>query len=143
MSSIKPYLIRAVYEWAVNAGLTPHIVVDATTEGVEVPPGYVDNGRIVLNIHPQALRDLEIGEEWVLFSARFSRKPFAIEVPVPAVLAVFAAENGQGISFPQGASADDGVEDMEALEDNVGSRRKVPKRAKKSSKKGPTLHIVK
>jgi stringent starvation protein B len=97
MTSTRPYLLRAMYEWIVDNGCTPHLLVDATLAGVVVPRQYVDKGVIVLNVAPSAVRDLELGNEQVSFSARFAGTPQEIRVPVPAVQAIYARENGQGI----------------------------------------------
>lgn len=105
--STRPYLIRALHQWAQDSGLTPQIVVDATQPGVQVPSGYVHDGQIVLNIHPQAVHQLDLGNETITFSARFDSRSEFVTVPVAAVLAVFARENGRGIQFPPG---DEGTE---------------------------------
>ncbi len=94
-----PYLIRAIYDWCSDQGFTPHILVDASVEGVEVPRHLVENGALVLNVQSSAVRDLELGNEWIMFSARFSGQPRNITIPVSAVRAVFARENGQGCAF--------------------------------------------
>ena len=105
MTSSRPYLIRAVHEWISDNGLTPQLLVDAETTGVVVPPGCVQNGRVVLNVSTQAVRGLRIGNERVEFDARFSGAGFHVELPVGAVLAVVARENGVGMSFPEERSA--------------------------------------
>ena len=101
MTSSRPYLIRAVYEWIADNDLTPQIVVDARQEQVRVPTVHVREGRIVLNIAPAAVRGLRLGNEWVEFSARFDGRTFDVIVPVHAVLAIMARENGTGMSFPE------------------------------------------
>lgn len=98
--STRPYLIRAIHEWALDAGLTPQLAINADAPGVQVPAGYVRDGQIVLNVHPQAVNALILGNQVITFEARFSGKREAISIPVPAVLAVFARENGAGIQFP-------------------------------------------
>ena len=100
MTSSRPYLLRAVYEWIADNGLTPQIVVDAQQERVRVPTAYVREGKIVLNVSANAVRGLSLGNEWVEFSARFGGTPFDVAVPVRAVLAIMARENGTGMSFP-------------------------------------------
>ena len=97
--STRPYLVRAIHEWCIDNGLTPQIMVDVTVPHVMVPLEFVKDDRIVLNLHPNAVRDLEIGNEYLLFSARFSGRAEDIALPVEAVLAVYARENGQGIVF--------------------------------------------
>jgi len=101
MTSRRPYLLRAMNEWILDNGNTPHILVDALAEGVEVPGQYVKDGKIVLNISPNAVRELELGNEQVLFNARFDGRVFNIRIPVKYVLAVYAKENGMGIVFPE------------------------------------------
>jgi len=112
MISTKPYLIRAIRDWASDNNLTPQILVDATADGVLVPQSYVADGQIVLNIGDQAVDMLEMGNESLSFAARFNGRPHDIDVPVESVLAVFARENGQGIFFkdPEG-SPDPGRKD--------------------------------
>lgn len=99
MTSTKPYLLRAIYEWALDNEFTPQILVDATAEGVEVPVSYVKDGQILLNVHPQAVEDLHMDNAGVLFGARFGGVHFSVSVPVHAALAIFVRENGQGIFF--------------------------------------------
>ncbi len=100
MVTIKPYLIRAAYQWALDSGQTPHLLVDATIGNVTVPRGHIEDGRIVLNIDPQATNNLLLGDDLIEFSARFSGEPFNVSIPISAVLGVYARENGEGISFP-------------------------------------------
>ncbi|MGI9311193.1 MAG: ClpXP protease specificity-enhancing factor [bacterium] len=97
--SIKPYLLRAIYQWALDHGLTPQLLVDARAEQVAVPRERVENGRIVLTIHPQAIAGLDMGDHHWRFSARFGGAPFAVNIPVAAVAAIYCRENGQGIFF--------------------------------------------
>ncbi|MCB1867184.1 MAG: ClpXP protease specificity-enhancing factor [Gammaproteobacteria bacterium] len=99
MSSNRPYLIRALYEWLVDNSLTPHLLVDATVDGVLVPSQFVEEGRIVLNIAPGAVRQLELGNKMISFSARFSGSPMHVMVPPSAVLGIYAKENRQGMLF--------------------------------------------
>ena len=99
MTSRRPYLIRAFYEWILDNGFTPYLSVDAEYDGVEVPVSYVDDGRIILNISPASVRNIELGLEYILFDARFSGQSFQIVIPVKAVQAIFARENGEGMAF--------------------------------------------
>ncbi len=99
MTSSRPYLIRAMYDWIVDNNLTPYLLVDATREGVQVPNNYVDDGRIVLNIGPGASRDLDLGSEEITFSARFNGQAMWVTAPIVAVSAIYAKENGQGMMF--------------------------------------------
>ena len=97
-SSTTPYLIRAIWEWCVDNGLTPYIAVkvDGTTR---VPMEYVRNGEIVLNISSDATRNLKIGNDLIQFSARFNGASREVSVPIGAVAGIFAKENGQGLAF--------------------------------------------
>jgi stringent starvation protein B len=99
MLSNKPYLIRAFYEWIVDSQCTPLLVVDATMPRCNVPQEYVENGEIILNISPEAIRDLKVNRNLVEFKASFSGIAHLISVPVKAVLAIYAEENGQGMFF--------------------------------------------
>lgn len=99
MTSSRPYLLRALYDWIVDNGLTPHLLANATAPEIQVPGQYVKEGRIVLNIAPRAAQDLQLGSEFVTFSARFGGVARAVNVPVSAVLGIYAAENGQGMAF--------------------------------------------
>ena len=96
--STKPYLLRAIYEWCVDNGYTPYVsvVVDAQTR---VPREYVRDGEIVLNIGPLATSKLRMGHDLIECSARFSGAARELSIPVPAVAAIYAKENGQGMSF--------------------------------------------
>jgi stringent starvation protein B len=101
MTSNRPYLIRALYEWLVDNDLTPYLLVDANRESVHVPEHYVEDGRIVLNVSPNAVRDLTLGNELIAFEARFGGTAFSISLPPDAVLGVYARENGKGMLFPE------------------------------------------
>ena len=96
--STKPYLVRALYEWCVDAGHTPQLLV-AVDAHTRVPPGFVKDGQIVLNISPGATRDLKLDNDWIQFSARFGGVSHEIAIPVERVGAIFARENGQGLHF--------------------------------------------
>jgi stringent starvation protein B len=97
--STKPYLLRALYEWCTDNGYTPHIAVRVDSH-TRVPRQFVQNDEIVLNISFEATSQLQMGNEWIEFSARFSGKSHKIEVQVANVLAIYARENGQGMAFP-------------------------------------------
>lgn len=111
LSSNRPYLIRALYEWLVDNQLTPHLLVDAEGESVVVPLQFVEEGRIVLNVGPTAVRDLSLGNDYISFNARFAGKPMDVMVPPAAVLGIYARENGQGMLFPEEEVADGGPGD--------------------------------
>ncbi len=97
-----------MHEWITDSGQTSHLVVDATVEGVNVPSQHVRDGKIVLNISPQATQALAITNESVSFSARFGGVPTPVEVPVEAVLGVYSRETGQGMIFTDADGATDG-----------------------------------
>ncbi len=109
MTSSRPYLLRAIYDWLVDNGLTPHLLVDAGVPGVAVPAAYVKDGQIVLNVSPTAVRGLELGNDLVRFEARFGGQPVTIWVPPNAVRGIYARENGQGMVFPDEPLADAAV----------------------------------
>lgn len=106
MTSNRPYLLRALYEWIADNGLTPHILVDASFEGVDVPEQAVQKGKVILNIDQAAVRGLEMGNDWLSFHARFSGREYSVAAPVDAVLAIYAKENGQGMMFAQDDGSD-------------------------------------
>lgn len=99
MTSSRPYLIRAINEWILDNALTPYLLVNAEAAGVEVPRQYVDNGKIVLNINPSAIVGLQVFNDRIEFNARFSGNPMQVRVPIGAVLAIYAQENGRGMMF--------------------------------------------
>lgn len=99
LSSSRPYLLRGFYEWIVDNGLTPYILVDAARPGVQVPTESVVNGQIVLNINSAAVQRLTLDNDAVRFSARFSGVHWEVCVPTEAIMAVYAKENGRGITF--------------------------------------------
>jgi len=98
-SSTRPYLIRALHEWCTDNGFTPYIAVFVDA-AVKVPPEYVKNGEIVLNVGFEATTALELGNELIKFKARFGGASREISVPVDHVIAIYARENGQGMAFP-------------------------------------------
>lgn len=110
MTSSRPYLVRAIYDWILDNHLTPHLVVDAAMNGVNVPPAAIRDGQVVLNIAPRAVAQLELGNDQVRFLARFGGVSHDVRVPLAAVLAVYAQENGQGMMFP--ADAQEGSENL-------------------------------
>ncbi|TRX03835.1 ClpXP protease specificity-enhancing factor [Candidatus Methylobacter oryzae] len=101
MTSLKPYLIRSIYEWIIDNSLTPHLLVDAENTSAILPQEFIEDGKIVLNIRPEAIQGLSLGNEEIEFNARFSGKPMHIVTPVTAVLAIYAKENGKGMIFDQ------------------------------------------
>ncbi|GAB4182204.1 MAG: ClpXP protease specificity-enhancing factor [Wenzhouxiangellaceae bacterium] len=108
MTSNRPYLLRALFEWIVDNGLTPHILVNAAYPDVQVPASAVRQDKVVLNIGPTAVRDLAMENEQIEFTARFGGQPHSVFVPVAAVQAIYARENGQGMMFAPETPDDDG-----------------------------------
>jgi stringent starvation protein B len=102
-SSTRPYLLRALHEWCTDQGYTPYVAV-LVDETVQVPLEYVKNGEIVLNVSYDATAGMTLGNEFIEFKARFGGVPREIIVPVNRVMAIYARENGQGMSFPLSAS---------------------------------------
>jgi len=101
MTSNRPYLLRALYEWITDNGLTPHVLVDAGYDGVDVPSHAIQQGKVVLNIASTATENLQLENDTIFFKARFSGQPYPITVPMAAIIAIYARENGQGMMFAQ------------------------------------------
>lgn len=131
MTSNKPYLLRAIYQWVVDNQCTPYLVLAATYPGVQVPTQFVRDGQVTLNIGPGAVRELEIGNELLEFNARFGGVPTQVSTPMEAVVAIFAKENGQGMGF-----------DVEAPPD-PGPGSDGPSDGSQGNGKKPSLKVVK
>lgn len=119
MSDIKPsrpYLLRSLYEWVLDNNMTPHIAVDATLQGVQVPEQFVQDGQITLNIAPTAVQGLLMDDQGVSFNARFGGVPMNVFVPMIAVMAIFTRENGMGMGF----GMEPGVEQLIAQAEQGG-----------------------
>lgn len=125
MTTSRPYLVRAIHEWILDNGMTPHLLVDIEGEGVDVPAQQGQNGKIVLNISPTAVEGLGLGNDAISFRARFGGIATEVYVPLDAVLAIYAKENGRGMVF-----SDDGDEPE-------------PSETGKQANKRPSLKIVK
>lgn len=135
-SSNKSYLLSAIYDWIVDNEGTPHVVLFAENPDVLVPRQYIDeNGKIVLNISPTAAQELLIDPDGVSFSARFGGKPFSVYSPISAVIAIYASENNEGLSFE--------LEDFDDTPPDTPPPSKPKKSAKKTSGKRPALKVVK
>jgi len=104
MTSNRPYLIRAMYEWINDNGMTPYLLVDAAFPGVVVPVQAIKDGRIVLNVAARAVTQLSLGDQEIHFLARFGGVSQSVRVPVAAVQAVYAQESGQGMALPEEAA---------------------------------------
>ena len=149
----RPYIVKALYDWLLDSELTPHLLVDATLQDVLVPEQFVQDGQIVLNIMPSAVRNLFMDDEAVSFNARFSGQPMDVYVPMKAILAIYAREDGQGMGF----GAEPGVHCYHELQVDNASVSEVEKTEEnekvdemstdtqkpKAEKKRPTLKVVK
>ncbi|CEP36621.1 MULTISPECIES: ClpXP protease specificity-enhancing factor [unclassified Halomonas] len=168
MKSSRPYLARALYEWLLDNELTPYLVVDATLPGVEVPRQFVQNGQIVLNVAPTAVRDLFMENQAIGFNARFGGQPMQVMIPTEALIAIYARENGAGMVFGHEPELGEGAESFGDIEDEEKSSTKPElsvtepvaekpggdsnassedadkeAQAKSKAKKKPTLRVVK
>lgn len=132
MSSSKPYLLRAINEWIVDSNLTPHLLASGEADDLEVPPQAIQEGKVVLNISPSAVRDLVLDNEGVSFVARFGGVSQAVWVPMAAIEGIYARENGRGMVFAQ--DSDDGTDAPDGS-DGTKQQNKQPK--------GPSLRVVK
>ena len=101
MTSSKPYLIRGLYEWLLDNQATPYMLADTSNPDVMIPRGIATDGKVVLNLSPSAIENLEMTNEYVSFSARFSGVAQDIYCPMASILAIYARENGEGMMFNQ------------------------------------------
>jgi stringent starvation protein B len=115
MSSSRPYLMQAIYDWVVDNGMTPYLLVNAEQPGVNVPQEYVNNGKIILNIDPNAVQQLDMAGDELSFNARFGGRPTYVCLPISAALALYARENGRGMVF-----SDDDDTPPQPTKDNKG-----------------------
>ncbi len=139
MKSNRPYLLRALYDWICNNHLTPYLLVDASGDDLSIPFDFVEDNKIVLNISPSAVRDLDLSNDYINFKARFSGQSMNVYFPIEAVLAIYANENGRGMIFQ-----DEEQEVKTAKETVSNSEAKDPKEKKEVKKKDRShLKIVK
>jgi stringent starvation protein B len=136
MTSHRPYLLRALYEWISDNDMTPHLLVDAGQPGVQVPSHTVKDGKVVLNIAARAVATLELGNDAVRFTARFGGVSHPVYVPVTAVLAIYARETGQGMALPEDTTATGADGEPPTPPSDPGSEPDPPRR-------GGHLRIVK
>jgi len=127
MTSQKPYLIRAIYEWLLDNQLTPYLLVSTLIEGVKVPEEYINEDKIVLNIAPDAVQHFQADNDWISFSARFSGRPMELFIPIDAIQGIYGKENNEGMFFTD-----------EDTPPSPTSPKKVP-----AVKERPSLKIVK
>ncbi|MGV6850871.1 MAG: ClpXP protease specificity-enhancing factor [bacterium] len=146
LSSSKPYLIRAIYEWIADNNMTPYILVDAFVPSVYVPDHVINNGRVVLNISMSATRDLELANDAISFSARIGGKSESIYLPISSILEIYSAENQEGMAFAEygetliDTELDDDFIDAESSKDEPGSNQSDKPRPKPTK---PSLKIIK
>ncbi len=129
----RPYLVRALHQWILDNQCTPYVLVDTTMPNVSVPEEFIENGQIVLNISPAAVKDLLMDDEGVSFNARFGGVPMSVFVPTIGILAIYAKENGEGMMF--------GAEAGAPSPDQPPPTPPTPRMSPQSSK--PSLKIVK
>ena len=127
MTPNRPYIIRGLYDWIVDNGMTPYLMVDAGYPNTHVPEKYIKDGKVVLNISTASVKELDLGNELILFNARFSGQPIKIRVPIDAVMAIYARENGNGMIFAEET----------IMSENTTEDVKAPE------KRNPNLKIVK
>lgn len=106
MTSLKPYLIRAIYGWIADNHMTPYVLVNANAAETVVPNHFVQEGKIILNLRPEAVQGLCLGDDHIEFNARFGGAPTHVTFPVAAVLGIYAKENGRGMVFDEESSGD-------------------------------------
>ena len=139
MTSHRPYLLRALYAWIADNGMTPHLLVDASRPGVQVPVSAVKDGKIVLNVAERAVVGLDMGNDAIAFTARFGGVSHPVRVPIGAVLAIYARETGQGMGLPDEIGGpEDESQGLDAVSDDDGGDDHAP-----PPKRGGHLRIVK
>lgn len=144
MKSQRPYLLRALYEWIVDSDTTPYLLVKVTSDDVVVPLEFVQDGQIVLNISPNAVRDFHIGDDAIAFDGRFGGRSFDIWVPVASVAAIYAKENGQGMMFDRNDStsaADESSSEQAGSSNETVQVDSLPDSAKPTAPVNPSTTV--
>lgn len=142
----RPYLLRAYYDWLLDNGFTPYLVVDATYYGVDVPQEYVKDGQIVLNLSEGAVGNLALGNDAIEFSARFQGIPRNLYIPMGAAIAIYARENGDGVMFEPEPIYDELDKTQLTPVKSAGEKSKEKSAAQKTSsdkKSASHLRIIK
>ncbi|NMM41945.1 ClpXP protease specificity-enhancing factor [Pseudoalteromonas arctica] len=146
MTPNRPYLLRAFFDWIVDNQCTPHLVVNADFPAVQIPTQFVQDGQIVLNISPSAVTQFSMDNQQLSFNARFGGQPMQVYVPIGAVLAIYARENGEGTVF----TADEFLEDEDEFAAELESvdiadelLPDEPAPSKPEKKKGSHLRVIK
>lgn len=155
MGSSRPYMLRAMYQWIVDNACTPYLLVDASAPGVEVPVQAINDGKVVLNLAPEAVSAMDMGNQDIVFLTRFSGVSMRVRVPVDAALAIYAQETGQGMMFQPEENTDPSRAPVAAgpraaAEPDAGKTDAVPDESvakpdkpDKPGRGGPHLRIVK
>lgn len=154
MKPRRPYMLRAFYDWLVDNDLTPHLVVDATLNGVRVPVEFIQDGQIILNIAPRAVGNLQLGDDAVTFNARFGGKPHSVFVPIYALQAIYARENGAGTMFEPEDAYLDALENSEQFDEESDAGLSIASESDESGYHGedeptprpkgkPSLRVIK
>lgn len=141
MTSSRPYIVRALYDWILENDCTPYIVINAFEDDVEVPQEHVKDGQIILNISPSAVQDLFIRDEAVEFNGRFAGIPKRVYVPTSSVMGIYAKENGQGMIFDADGRMPPRPPSPTGTDDSSKSTGPKPQPIK--AKKKPALRVVK
>ncbi len=142
MTSNRPYLLRALYDWICDNHLTPYLLVDATGDDLNIPHEFVEDGKIVLNISPSAVRDLDLSNDYINFKARFSGKSMNVYFPNESVQAIYAKENGRGMIFPEEDQEVAKGDDSDAVS-NSEPEKVVEKKEDKKKKDRSHLKVIK
>ena len=124
MTPSKPYLIRGLYEWLLDNQVTPYILVDSSSDRVVVPDGVATDGKVVLNLAPSAIQNLEMTNDYLSFSARFNGVAQNVYCPMESILAIYARENGEGMMFS--AESEDRVPDSSSGDSGKAKRASKP-----------------
>lgn len=146
MKPRRPYLLRGLYDWIVDSGEVPNILVDAEVDGVVVPIEHVRDGQIVLNISPQAVRNLNLGNEFIMCEGRFSGRSIELVLPIESVRAIYCRDSGQGLAFDDedmltDDSAVDSIENVSAPRASRTEAKPAPGKSDSTGSK-PTLRLV-
>lgn len=143
--SNKPYLVRAIHQWCIDCDYTPHVLAGTGYDGVEVPHEYITDGQIVFNVAPSATRDLQITNESITFLANFGKKVVKICLPMESIIAIYAYENGDGITFDDEDGADGSLDDigLSVLDSGSSNHDMHSANTTAASKGKPTLTIIK
>lgn len=128
MTSQKPYLIRAIFDWILDNQLTPYLLVNTLTDGVKVPEEYINDDKIVLNIAPDAVQHFQADNQWISFSARFSGRAMELFIPIEAIQGIYSKENNEGMFF---------------TDDEIPPQPPIPSKKALPLKERPSLKIVK